>query len=270
MTLQFTGKDREVETGLDYFGVRYYSGAQGRFSSPDPLLDSCRPWEPQSWNRFAYALNNPLRFTDPTGLYEWATGCASMDTRCEQNRQKFRDAIANRTKAAGNLQEGSNERKQLDKTIKRIGDEGKGKGQVAFGDAGTDAKGNPNAGMALGNKITLNLDAVAELGSSWGRSLGYDAEQTASLTSDIMTGLVGHEGGHLAASGLLGISLVMRTERTALYSESATYQGLHYTDLLYKLWNESWAKVDVTTREEFRNQGIQTELDRQKGKEFPK
>ena len=37
---QFTGKERDAETGLDFFGARYYSGAQGRFSSPDvPLLD---------------------------------------------------------------------------------------------------------------------------------------------------------------------------------------------------------------------------------------
>lgn len=63
---------------------------------------------------------------------------------------------------------------------------------------------------------------------------------------------------------------MVRTERTAPYSESATYQRLRYTDLLYKLWNESWAAVDVATRDEFRNQAIQTELNRQKGKEPPK
>ena|SRR5271157_461575 len=71
----------------------------------------------------------------------------------------------------------------------------------------------------------------------------------------------------LSASGFLGLSLMMHTERTALFGESATDQRLHYTDLIYKLWNESWAKVDVGTREEFRNQGIQNELNRQGGKE---
>jgi RHS repeat-associated protein len=60
-TIHFTGKERDGETGLDYFGARYFSGAQGRFTSPDPLLNSGRPWEPQSWNRYTYALNNPLR-----------------------------------------------------------------------------------------------------------------------------------------------------------------------------------------------------------------
>lgn len=53
--------------GLDYFGARYYSGATGRFTSPDaPLLDQ-HPEDPQSWNLYSYVRNNPLRFTDPTG-----------------------------------------------------------------------------------------------------------------------------------------------------------------------------------------------------------
>jgi RHS repeat-associated protein len=55
-------------TGLDYFGARYFSGAQGRFTSPDPMLASGRAEDPQSWNRYAYGRNNPLRFIDPTGL----------------------------------------------------------------------------------------------------------------------------------------------------------------------------------------------------------
>jgi RHS repeat-associated protein len=60
-----TGKERDAETGLDYFGARYFSGAQGRFTSPDP-----GPWEllnPQSYNAYTYALNNPLRYGDDEG-----------------------------------------------------------------------------------------------------------------------------------------------------------------------------------------------------------
>lgn len=65
---EFTSKERDAETGLDYFGARYMSSAQGRFTSPDPLLGSGRPEDPQSWNRYAYGFNNPLRFIDPSGL----------------------------------------------------------------------------------------------------------------------------------------------------------------------------------------------------------
>jgi len=65
---QFTGYERDGETGLDYAQARYFSSTQGRFISPDPLLASGQPAEPQSWNRYAYVLNNPLMFVDPFGL----------------------------------------------------------------------------------------------------------------------------------------------------------------------------------------------------------
>src|SRR6185436_5262560 len=51
---QFTGQVRDQETKLDYFGARYYSGAQGRWLSADsPLVDQ-RPGNPQSWNLYLY------------------------------------------------------------------------------------------------------------------------------------------------------------------------------------------------------------------------
>jgi RHS repeat-associated protein len=66
----FTGKERDSESGLDYFGARYYSSSMGRFSSPDPSgLAYSDQTNPQSLNLYAYALNNPLKNTDPTGMY---------------------------------------------------------------------------------------------------------------------------------------------------------------------------------------------------------
>ena len=83
--LRFTGKERDAETGLDYFGARYFSGAQGRFTSPDewaggivdpftgqqvsqpgplPYADIT---DPQTLNKYAYVRNNPLRYVDPDG-----------------------------------------------------------------------------------------------------------------------------------------------------------------------------------------------------------
>ncbi|MGH9473162.1 MAG: RHS repeat-associated core domain-containing protein, partial [Terriglobales bacterium] len=55
--------------GFDYFGARYYGSALGRFLTPDPAgLAAVDPGNPQSWNRYAYALNNPVTNTEPTGL----------------------------------------------------------------------------------------------------------------------------------------------------------------------------------------------------------
>lgn len=63
-----TQKERDNETGLDYFGARYYSSSQGRFTSSDPVLISKgHTADPQRWNLFSYVENNPLTAVDPTG-----------------------------------------------------------------------------------------------------------------------------------------------------------------------------------------------------------
>ena len=64
----FTSKERDAETGLDYFGARYYSNTLGRFTSVDPLRTSAHPTDPQTWNRYSYVANRPLISIDPDGL----------------------------------------------------------------------------------------------------------------------------------------------------------------------------------------------------------
>lgn len=66
---KFTGKDRDIETGLDYFGARYYSNIQGRFTSPDQPFADQEEEDPQSWNLYSYVRNNPVLFVDPFGLW---------------------------------------------------------------------------------------------------------------------------------------------------------------------------------------------------------
>jgi RHS repeat-associated protein len=85
---KFTGKERDVETGLDWFKVRYMGSPQGRFTSPDPFIpmglkhDKFVAWiaNPQRWNKYAYALNNPLAFIDPTGMNACGT---NDDSTCK-------------------------------------------------------------------------------------------------------------------------------------------------------------------------------------------
>jgi RHS repeat-associated protein len=65
---RFTGKERDLETGWDYFGARYYGSRLGRFTTNDPVY----VWkenilDPQRWNRYVYSRNNPLRYVDPDG-----------------------------------------------------------------------------------------------------------------------------------------------------------------------------------------------------------
>jgi len=74
--IKFTGHERDVESaasdnpdGLDYMLARYYSSSLGRFLAVDPR-DDTDPESPQSWNRYAYVRNNPIKSTDPTGTRE--------------------------------------------------------------------------------------------------------------------------------------------------------------------------------------------------------
>lgn len=75
----FTGKELDDETGLNYYGARYYDSATGRFISPDPLLlrmDQIAEEEkneflsdPQNLNAYTYAKNNPVKYVDPDGEF---------------------------------------------------------------------------------------------------------------------------------------------------------------------------------------------------------
>ena len=75
-----SGKERDTESGNDYFGARYYASTMGRWMSPDPVFASAaRVMDPQQWNMYAYARNNPLSITDPTGLDFNLTCTAAAD-----------------------------------------------------------------------------------------------------------------------------------------------------------------------------------------------
>ncbi|WP_229390883.1 DUF2341 domain-containing protein [Methanosarcina sp. DH2] len=63
----FTGQENDVDTGLMYYGARYYSPEYSIFVQPDTMLPD--PYNPQALNRYAYALNNPVKYTDPSGHY---------------------------------------------------------------------------------------------------------------------------------------------------------------------------------------------------------
>jgi len=65
---KYTGLERDAESGLDFAHARYYASKAGRFTSVDPLMASARITSPQTFNRYTYALNNPCRYVDPSGM----------------------------------------------------------------------------------------------------------------------------------------------------------------------------------------------------------
>lgn len=60
---KFSGKERDVETGYDFFGARYYSSIFGHFTSPDPLADKYLYISP-----YTYCNWNPVKYVDPDGM----------------------------------------------------------------------------------------------------------------------------------------------------------------------------------------------------------
>ena len=70
----FTGKERDTESGLDYFGARYYTSTMGRWMSPDwaakpEAVPYSQPDNPQSLNLYGYVNNNPLSKVDAEGHF---------------------------------------------------------------------------------------------------------------------------------------------------------------------------------------------------------
>ena len=183
----FTNKERDTETGNDYFEARYYGSMGGRFLSPDPLAGNRA--NPQSLNRYVYALNNPLRFTDPTGMYvcEDSTECNS------DNDKKFAMGLNNAAAAAAQLTIknglGSDEAENAERAVDAYGDAGVENGvnvrfssNIASGTGVTEVSGVANGQNDAENhnpnkqniNVTFNPDAAGN------------------------PGLIAHEGSHVA------------------------------------------------------------------------
>ena len=103
-----SGKERDQESGLDYFDARYYGSTMGRFMSPDPLGGHLE--NPQSLNKYAYALNNPLTNTDPTGLDSYLQCTAAADgsnaSTCQSQRVGGTDQNPQMTTVQGVTKDG--------------------------------------------------------------------------------------------------------------------------------------------------------------------
>jgi RHS repeat-associated protein len=74
--MRFTGHERDLQStpsnaadDLDQMHARFASPLMGRFLSVDPAGESAQPETPQSWNRYAEVIGNPLRYNDPTGRF---------------------------------------------------------------------------------------------------------------------------------------------------------------------------------------------------------
>ena len=95
VSTQFTGKERDAESGLDNFGKRYNASSMGRFMTPDwAARPTTVPYavfgDPQSLNLYNYVRNDPVSRIDPDGHYEVnASGCGGNNAaKCQKKYDK--------------------------------------------------------------------------------------------------------------------------------------------------------------------------------------
>jgi RHS repeat-associated protein len=222
---RFTGKERDAESGNDYFGARYYSSAMGRFMSPDPLLNSGHPKDPQSWNRYSYTRNNPMRRIDPTGMYDVTSGCLSSSGN---NCQRLKDAVAKANQLLKGMDPKSNAAKELTKALKAVGTEGDHNGvTVSFGKTPTGAGSMETDGQHV--TIDFNrLDAAQDNHQLGGEDIKADVDDA---------GHIAHEGIHLANNK---VREGQADEPEAYDVQSHVNEAGHSTSTS-GVWNESWA-----------------------------
>jgi RHS repeat-associated protein len=97
----FTGKERDAESGNDYFQARYYASGMGRFLTPDKLvITRKRMINPQGWNIYSYARNNPAVLFDPDGKeWQWGGPTSNANGRILVNSMAIAYATSGRFQA---------------------------------------------------------------------------------------------------------------------------------------------------------------------------
>lgn len=240
--------------------ARYYGSALGRFTSPDPLLSSGTIYNPQTWNRYSYGLNNPLKYLDPTGLYV----CNGDKSECKQ----FANALKDATKARDSFKKGSSQYNLLNSAINAYGKAGVDNGvSVQFGATRSDGAGDTNLGVRVdssGSKITTADNPT-------GQNTIVTIDPSKNTSTDMMAVTAAHEGVHVSdgtalvgalptnlagsdAASVLGGPLNLTqysTEFHAYQASSYTGQGLGFGSLSvghgFEIWNSGWGAADAET-----------------------
>lgn len=86
-----TGVYPTQNVGLIYMNARYYLPEIGRFISADTIVPE--PENPQSYNRYSYALNSPLKYTDPSGHCVILAGVGDIVKCCGSPNEKWRSSV---------------------------------------------------------------------------------------------------------------------------------------------------------------------------------
>ena len=259
-----TLKERDVETGLDYFGARYYGSTQGRFMSADPLLTSGRPSNPQTWNKYSYTLGNPLKFVDPDGLFEWDVSLRDDPNLSDKERKRRADLRAAftraREKAAADAAKAHDAGRLSDNKFQAIND--------ALNAYGAENETNGvTVGIGTDNGQPGSTDPTFAINDKWNGvtpkiAVKFDAGFLMSGSASI--GVV-HEGAHVedafayvAAYREITPQNVLThpanmmqwdTENHAFHVQSYLFEAMGKNDHRWGTWQTKWAKLDAQQQE---------------------
>lgn len=174
-----TGKERDTESGNDYFGARYYASSMGRWLSPDwsahvMPVPYAKLGDPQSLNLYSYVLNNPLTHFDPDGH-----ACDSL-WHCAQS---FLNVVEVKASAS-------------------LGFQASGQWGVAHGEVhATLAGAEGTTGLGGGNK---DLSVTSGIGAS-GSASGGPAKASADVHADATLSTKDGANASLGASGKVAL-----------------------------------------------------------------
>jgi len=246
--LHYTGKERDIESGNDYFGARYYGSSMGRFLSPDPItVTPARVANPQQLNLYAYVANNPLRLIDPTGMIIDDAACKQDPKHCGNDWQKVQN-LANQK-----YQDGSYAHRELHQVLSDLQENsrtftiensslGAGTaGQFTITEFTTDGKDFTNATLQLDFKQIKGISGVtgADLVPGFNKFQGV-------LDSPIkkLAEVFGHEGEH-GEFAIYNPAQAVRIQQL-LNDRDAAMHGQHYPyppDVMQKIAAASQALI---------------------------
>ncbi len=155
---KFTAYERDNESELDFAQARYYSSKLGRFYSTDPIMISdAQVSNPQGWNLYAYVGNNPLAFTDPTGMERVKLG-QHTDEEIDKRLKTVNDEIDRIGKIKGKTAEQKTEQDKLKAERTTLGIEKEGNKVVGGLLKNLESKGELN-GLKL-TDFTASTDSA--------------------------------------------------------------------------------------------------------------
>ncbi len=206
-----TGKERDAESGLDYFGARYYASNMGRMMSPDysdeddgpQAIPYYNPSNPQSLNLYSYVHNNPLTGVDPDG-----DDCVTQT----RNSSTTETVSVSSGTCSGNVQDGQSQT-YVPGTVTGISVNGGNSLDIGYNSYDGQSSGVTNAAGAP-------MPDNPGLAPGWGNNQqGYNTLGTASATVGSVKGVAAFYGASaLGAVGAYAVGLTAGADLTTLGS----------------------------------------------------